>query len=47
MIGKDARDQRALKKYHDLLIQEALKTIRRLATQNEPYDEAQFFINCH
>ena len=47
-IGADARDQRAVKKYRDLLIQESLKTVRRLATQNEPYDEAQFFLaNCH
>lgn len=47
-IGVDARDQRAVKKYRDYLIQEALKTIRRLATQNEPYDEAQFFMaNCY
>lgn len=47
-IGADAKDQRAVKRYRDLLIQESLKTIRRLATQNEPYDEAQFFLaNCH
>lgn len=47
-IGTDAKDQRAVKRYRDLLIQESLKTIRRLATQNEPYDEAQFFLaNCH
>jgi TPR repeat protein len=47
-VGADARDQRAVKKYRDLLIQESLKTIRRLATQNEAYDEAQFFLaNCH
>ncbi|KAF8436935.1 hypothetical protein L210DRAFT_983857 [Boletus edulis BED1] len=47
-IGIDAKDQRAVKRYRDLLIQESLKTIRRLATQNEPYDEAQFFLaNCH
>lgn len=47
-IGKDVKDQRAVKKYRDLLIQEALKTIRRLATQSVPYDEAQFFLaNCH
>lgn len=47
-IGPDAKDQRAVKKYRDYLIQEALKTIRRLATQNEPYDEAQFFLaNCY
>lgn len=47
-IGADAKDQRAVKRYRDLLIQESLKTIRRLATQNEPYDDAQFFLaNCH
>lgn len=47
-IGAEAKDQRAVKRYRDLLIQESLKTIRRLATQNEPYDEAQFFLaNCH
>lgn len=47
-IGAGAKDQRAVKKYRDYLIQEALKTIRRLATQNEPYDEAQFFMaNCY
>lgn len=47
-IGADAKDQRAVKRYRDLLIQESLKTIRRLASQNEPYDEAQFFLaNCH
>jgi TPR repeat protein len=47
-VGADARDQRAVKRYRDLLIQESLKTIRRLASQNEPYDEAQFFLaNCH
>ncbi|KAL4065403.1 hypothetical protein J3A83DRAFT_4266819 [Scleroderma citrinum] len=47
-IGTEAKDQRVVKKYRDLLIQEALKTVRRLATQNEPYDEAQFFLaNCH
>ncbi|KAH7889883.1 hypothetical protein F5I97DRAFT_1848321 [Phlebopus sp. FC_14] len=47
-IGADAKDQRAVKKYRDLLIQESLKTIRRLATQNDAYDEAQFFLaNCY
>ncbi|KAG9318284.1 hypothetical protein JVU11DRAFT_368 [Chiua virens] len=47
-IGAEAKDQRAVKRYRDLLIQESLKTIRRLATQTEPYDEAQFFLaNCH
>lgn len=46
-IGADARDQRAVKKYRDLLVQESLKTIRRLAEQKEAYDEAQFFLaNC-
>ncbi|KZV67976.1 HCP-like protein [Peniophora sp. CONT] len=47
-IGGDAKDQRAVRKYRDALIQESLKTIRRLATQGQPYDEAQFFLaNCH
>ncbi|EIN07625.1 HCP-like protein [Punctularia strigosozonata HHB-11173 SS5] len=47
-IGADAKDQRAVKKYRDLLIQEALKVMRRLATQGQPYDEAQFFLaNCY
>lgn len=47
-IGADAKDQRAVKRYRDLLVQESLKTIRRLATEKEPYDEAQFFLaNCH
>lgn len=46
-IGADAKDQRAVKKYRDLLLQESLKTIRRLAEQKEAYDEAQFFLaNC-
>ena len=47
-IGANAKDQRSVKKYRDLLIQESLKVVRRLATQGEPYDEAQFFLaNCH
>ncbi|KAI0028348.1 hypothetical protein K488DRAFT_58815 [Vararia minispora EC-137] len=47
-IGADAKDQRAVRKYRDALIQEALKVIRRLATQGQPYDEAQFFLaNCY
>ncbi|KII88858.1 hypothetical protein PLICRDRAFT_175118 [Plicaturopsis crispa FD-325 SS-3] len=47
-IGADAKDQRAVKKYRDLLITEALKVIRRLATQGQAYDEAQFFLaNCY
>jgi len=47
-IGADAKDQRAVKRYRDVLIVEALKVIRRLATQGQPYDEAQFFLaNCY
>lgn len=47
-IGADAKDQRGLRKYRDALIAESLKVIRRLATQGQPYDEAQFFLaNCH
>ena len=47
-IGADAKDQRGLRKYRDTLIQESLKVIRKLATQGQPYDEAQFFLaNCH
>lgn len=47
-VGADAKDQRAVKKYRDSLIQESLKVVRRLATQGPGYDEAQFFLaNCH
>ncbi|KAJ7490026.1 hypothetical protein B0H11DRAFT_1719561 [Mycena galericulata] len=47
-IRGNAKDQRSAKKYSDLLIQEALKVIRRLATQGEAYDEAQFYLaNCY
>ena len=47
-IGANARDQRSVKKYRDLLVQESLKVVRRLATQGEAYDEAQFFLaNCY
>lgn len=47
-VGANAKDQRAVKKYRDNLIQESLKVIRRLATQGQAYDEAQFFLaNCH
>jgi uncharacterized protein len=47
-MGAEARDQRAWKKYRDLLITESLKVIRRLATQGQAYDEAQFFLaNCY
>lgn len=47
-IGADAKDQRAVRKFRDTLIQESLKVMRRLATQGQPYDEAQFFLaNCY
>ncbi|KAI9461194.1 hypothetical protein BJY52DRAFT_1167775 [Lactarius psammicola] len=47
-VGADAKDQRAVKKYRDTLIQEALRVIKRLATQGQPHDEAQFFLaNCY
>ena len=47
-IGSDAKDQRAVKKFRDSLIQEALRVIKRLATQGQPHDEAQFFLaNCY
>lgn len=47
-IGADAKDQRAVRKYRDTLVQESLKVMRRLATQGQPYDEAQFFLaNCY
>jgi uncharacterized protein len=47
-VGAEAKDQRAVKKYRDFLIAESLKVIRRLATQGQAYDEAQFFLaNCY
>ncbi|EPQ58518.1 HCP-like protein [Gloeophyllum trabeum ATCC 11539] len=47
-IGADAKDQRAVRKYRDTLVTEALKVIRRLATQGQPHEEAQFFLaNCY
>ena len=47
-IGADAKDQRTVKKYRDMLITESLKVIRRLATQGEAFAEAQFFLaNCY
>ncbi|CCM00148.1 uncharacterized protein FIBRA_02175 [Fibroporia radiculosa] len=47
-FGADSKDQRGVKKYRDALIAESLKVIRRLATQGQAYDEAQFFLaNCH
>jgi hypothetical protein len=36
-IGADAKDQRAVKKYRDMLITESLKVVRRLATQGEAF----------
>jgi TPR repeat protein len=46
-IGAKAADQRAVRKYRETLLAEALKTIRRLATQGDAYAEAQFFLaNC-
>jgi TPR repeat protein len=42
------KDQRGAKKYSETLIAESLKVIRRLATQGNAYDEAQFFLaNCY
>jgi TPR repeat protein len=47
-IGANAKDQRTVKKFRDMLIAESLKVIRRLATQGQAYDEAQFFLaNCY
>lgn len=47
-VGSEAKDQRAVKKYRDLLIGEALKVMRKLATQGDALDEAQFFLaNCY
>ncbi|KAJ7684816.1 enzyme activator [Mycena polygramma] len=47
-IRQSAKDQRSAKKYSELLITEALKVIRRLATQGDAYDEAQFYLaNCY
>jgi len=41
-------DQRSAKKYSEVLIGESIKVIRRLATQGDAYDEAQFFLaNCY
>lgn len=41
-------DQKAAKKYCEFLIMESLKVIRRLATQGDAYEEAQFFLaNCY
>lgn len=43
-----AKDPRVGKKYSEILITEALKVVRRLATQGDGYHEAQFFLaNCH
>jgi hypothetical protein len=43
-IGAKAHDQRAVRKYREMLLAEALKVIRRLATQGDAYSEAQFFL---
>lgn len=43
-IGAKAQDQRAVRKYREMLLAEALKVIRRLATQGDAYSEAQFFL---
>lgn len=43
-IGAKAQDQRAVRKYRELILAEALKVIRRLATQGDAYSEAQFFL---
>jgi len=47
-IRTTSKDQRSAKKYSEVLVGESLKVIRRLATQGEAYDEAQFFLaNCY
>ena len=47
-IRTSLRDQKTAKKYTEQLVTESLKVIRRLATQGEAYDEAQFFLaNCY
>ncbi|KAG8959429.1 hypothetical protein FRC03_007993 [Tulasnella sp. 419] len=47
-IGADSPDEKAVRKYRENLIVEALKVMRKLATQGEAYPEAQFFLaNCH
>ena len=47
-IRSGAPDKRAARKYSEMLLQESLKVIKRLATQGEAYHEAQFFLaNCH
>jgi uncharacterized protein len=47
-IRSTSGDQRSAKKYSESLITEALKVIRRLATQGETYAEAQFYLaNCY
>lgn len=47
-IRTTAKDQRSAKKYSEILIGEALKVIRRLATSGETLAEAQFYLaNCY
>jgi TPR repeat protein len=46
-LGAEAKDLPAVKKYRDFLIAESLKVIRRLTTQGQALDEAQFFLDCY
>ncbi|TCD67651.1 hypothetical protein EIP91_012161 [Steccherinum ochraceum] len=47
-IAAEAKDSKSWKRFRDSLIQESLKVVRKLATQGQAYDEAQFFLaNCH
>ncbi|KAF8644145.1 hypothetical protein AX16_008672 [Volvariella volvacea WC 439] len=47
-IRSTARDQRAGKRYSEVLVADSLKVVKKLATQGEGYDEAQFFLaNCY
>ncbi len=47
-IRSTNKDQRSAKKYTEVLIGESLKVVRRLATQGDAYDEAQFYLaNCY
>ncbi|KAF9260316.1 HCP-like protein [Marasmius fiardii PR-910] len=48
-IRQTAKDQKAGKRYSEILITEALKVIRRLATSStQPFPDAQFYLaNCH
>lgn len=47
-IRTNVKDSRGAKKFSETLLAESLKVIRRLATQGNAYDEAQFFLaNCY